>query len=75
MGRQRKRALYPIALSLDAAAEQVMCRRKTLSDAIDAGLLSFHSDPTSKRKIILVADLENYIRTHWPRAEIRRRIT
>lgn len=39
MGRQRKRALYPVALSLDAAAEQVMCRRKTLSDAVTAGSL------------------------------------
>jgi hypothetical protein len=75
MGRQRKRALFPIALSLDAAAEQVMCRRGTLAKAITAGLLPLHKDPTSKRKIILVEDLVSYIRTHWPSAEIRRRIT
>jgi hypothetical protein len=74
MGRMRKRALAPVCLSLDAAAEAVMCRRKTLSDAAAMGLLPLYQDPTSKRKRVLVEDLVSYIRDNWPRAEIRRRI-
>lgn len=75
MGRQRKRALMPVALSLDAAAEAVMCKRKTLSDAVAIGTLALFQDPTSRRQRVLVEDLVSHIRNHWPRAEIRRRIT
>jgi hypothetical protein len=74
MGRLRKRALAPVALSLDAAAEALMCRRKTLSDAAAVGLLPIYQDPTSPRKRVLVEDLVSYIRDHWPRAEIKRRL-
>jgi hypothetical protein len=73
MGRMRKRALAPIALSLDAAAEALMCRRKMLSDAVGLGLLPLYQDPTSPRQRVLVQDLVAYVET-WPRAEIRRRI-
>lgn len=75
MGRMRKSALAPVALSLDAAAQAVQCRRKTLSDAVAFGYLNLHQDPTSRRQRVLVEDLVSYIRDHWPRAEIRRRIT
>jgi hypothetical protein len=74
MGRMRKRALAPVALSLDAAADALMCKRKTLSDAVALGYLSLYQDPTSKRQRVLVEDLVSYIRDNWPRAEIRRRI-
>jgi hypothetical protein len=74
MGRMRKRALAPIALSLDAAAEALMCRRKTLSDAVAVGTLHLYQDPTSRRQRVLVEDLVSYIRDNWPRAEIKRRI-
>jgi|HubBroStandDraft_6_1064221.scaffolds.fasta_scaffold107040_1 hypothetical protein len=74
MGRMRKRALAPVALSLDAAADALMCKRKTLSDAVALGYLNLYQDPTSKRQRVLVEDLVLYIRDNWPRAEIRRRI-
>jgi hypothetical protein len=74
MGRMRKRALFPIALSLDAAAEAVMCKRKTLSDAVTMGMLNLYQDPTSRRQRVLVTELHDYIRNYWPRAEIKRRI-
>jgi hypothetical protein len=74
MGRLRKRALAPIALSLDAAAEALMCRRKTLSDAVAVGTLQLYQDPTSRRQRVLVEDLVSYIRDQWPRAEIKRRL-
>jgi hypothetical protein len=70
----RKGALAPVALSLDAAAEALMCRRKTLSDAAAVGLLPIYQDPTSARKRVLVEDLVLYIRDNWPRAEIKRGI-
>ena len=73
MGRPRKRVLAPIALSLDAAAESLMCKRKTLSDAVALGYLHLYQDPTSRRQRVLVRDLVAYVET-WPRAEIRRRI-
>jgi hypothetical protein len=75
MGRMRKRALFPIALSLDAAAEALQCRRKTLSDAVTAGLLPLYQDPTSPRQRVLCTELADYIRINWPRTEIKRRIT
>jgi hypothetical protein len=74
MGRMRKRALMPVCLSLDAAAEAVMCRRKTLSDAVALGYLNLYQDPTSKRQRVIVSELCDYIRDHWPRAEIKRRL-
>jgi hypothetical protein len=74
MGRKRKGTLAPIALSLDAASECLMCRRKTLTDAVAVGALKLYQDPTSRRQRVLVEDLVLYIRDHWPRAEIRRRI-
>jgi hypothetical protein len=74
MGRQRKRALFPIALSLDAAAEALQCRRKTLSNAVTMGLLSLYQDPTSPRQRVLCVELADYIRANWPRTEIKRRL-
>jgi hypothetical protein len=74
MGRPRKRVLAPIALSLDAAADAVMCRRKTLSDAVALGYLNLYQDPTSKRQRVIVSELCDYIRDHWPRVEIKRRL-
>jgi hypothetical protein len=74
MGRLRKRAIMPVGLSLDAACEALQCRRKTLADAAAIGLLPIYQDPTSPRKRVLVEDLVSYIRNHWPRAEIRRRL-
>jgi hypothetical protein len=74
MGRLRKRILAPVALSLDAAADAIMCKRKTLSDAVAVGTLKLFQDPTSRRQRVLVEDLVSYIRDQWPRAEIKRRI-
>jgi hypothetical protein len=74
MGRPRKRALFPVALSLDSAADALQCRRKTLADAIGAGLLTAYQDPTSRRQRVLVSDLIDYIRVHWPRAQRRKKL-
>jgi hypothetical protein len=61
-------------LSLDAAAEALDCRRKTLADAVDQGLLPLYADPTHPRRSrVLVVDLIEYIRGHWPRITTRRK--
>jgi hypothetical protein len=73
MPRQRKSVVWAQALSLDAAAEALDCRRKTLADAVDAGTLPLHRDPTSKRHRVLVVDLIQYVREHWPRTIMRRK--
>lgn len=73
MGRPRKSIVWAHALSLDAAAEALSCRRKTLADAVDAGLLPRYQDPTSRRSRVLVVDLIEYIREHWPRTTTRRK--
>jgi hypothetical protein len=65
MGRIRRKPLWPIALSLDSAADAMQCRRKTLADAIRIGTLRAYRDPTSKRIRITVRDLENYIAREW----------
>jgi len=70
MGRPRKSALFPIALSLTEACEQLKCRRKTLVDAIMAGQLNIYQDPTSRRQRVLVTELCEYVRNYWPRAVI-----
>src|SRR5579864_9501370 len=64
MGRQRKSVVWAQALSLDAAAESLSCRRKTLADAVDAGILPMFQDPTSRRQRVLVVDLIEYICEH-----------
>jgi excisionase family DNA binding protein len=68
MGRQRKRSLFPVFLSLDSAAEAMECRRKTLSDAVAAGKLEAYRDPTSKRVRVAVEDLVRYVKENWRRA-------
>jgi len=73
MGRPRKSTVWALAVSLDSAAEQLQCRRKTLADAVDAGLLPLYQDPTSRRSRVLVVDLIEYIREHWPRITTRRK--
>jgi hypothetical protein len=71
MGRPRKRALFPIALSLSAAADALQCRLTTLQQAVDLGHLAMHQDPTSRRQRVLASELCEYVRQYWPRATRR----
>jgi hypothetical protein len=65
MGRPRKNAFYVLALSLDAAALALDCRRKALADAVKLGKLPAYKDPTSNRVRVIASDLVDYVRTEW----------
>jgi excisionase family DNA binding protein len=71
MGRPRKRSIFPIALSVDAAAEALSLPRRRLVRAIEAGELIGHSEGPRKRVLITVQDLIAWIKS-WPRATKRR---
>ena len=67
----RKSVVWPQAMSLDMAALALDCRRKTLSDAVDMGLLPAYKTDTRIR--VLTVDLISYVRDHWPRTTTRRK--
>jgi excisionase family DNA binding protein len=71
MGRQRKRALFPIALSADAAAEALQVPRRAIADAIKSAELPAYAGP-GRRIRITVTDLVAWVQT-WPRATIKQR--
>ncbi len=69
MGRPRKRALFPVALSIDSAADALAIPRRVIADAIKAAELPAFAGP-GKRIRITVADLTAWVQT-WPRAQQR----
>jgi hypothetical protein len=62
VARKRLKNLWPIALSLDAAAVALQTRRKYLADCVNAGSLAAHIIDNQTR--ILVADLVEFVRWH-----------
>ena len=74
MGRQRLKRLFPIALSVDAAAESIQTPRRVLHEAIyETAMLRAYEGPNNSRRI-LVKDLIEWIEQTWPRAAIARKI-
>lgn len=73
MGRPRKRALFPIALSIDSAAEALSIPRRVVADAIyKTAELPAYAGP-GRRVRCRVSDLSAWVGT-WPRATIKRRL-
>lgn len=70
MGRPRKRALFPVALSIDSAADALAIPRRVIADAIKTADLEAFQGP-GKRIRIPVAPLVDWVR-RWPRATQRR---
>lgn len=62
MARKRLKKLWPIALSITAAAEALQTRRKYLADCVKAGSLAAHVIDNQTR--VLVADLTDFVRWH-----------
>lgn len=69
MGRSRKRALFPVALTLDAACECTGIRRKVLADAVYVTCV-LPAHVSGKTVLVLVVDLVEFIRS-LPRANKR----
>ena len=75
MGRPRLKRLFPIALSLSAAAEAIQVPRRVLAEAIYIdGTLPAFVGPTNSIRRVIASDLEDWIRETWPRATIKRQI-
>jgi hypothetical protein len=70
----RARPLFPIALSLESAAKAIKTPVRVLRQAIyQRGELPAYRGPNNSTRVI-VRDLENWIRTTWPRAIMARKI-
>jgi hypothetical protein len=66
MPRKRARRIFPVFLSVNEAQESLGVR--SLKAAIDAGELPAYESPTgSKRRRILVRDLEAWVMQKWRR--------
>jgi hypothetical protein len=67
MGRPRKTRLFPVALSIDAAADALSCPRSRISEAVYlSGELPAYQGPNHSVRI-LVKDLTAWIERTWPR--------
>jgi hypothetical protein len=73
MGRARKRLLFPVALSIDGAADALKIARRRIAEAIyETGELKAYQGPGRSVRV-LVADLTDWVRT-WPLTELRKRV-
>jgi hypothetical protein len=71
MSRARVKKLFPIALSINAAADALMCRPDEVRELIAvSGIPVFQQ---KMRRRVLVQDLVAAIRTHWPKVETKKR--
>jgi hypothetical protein len=71
MGRPRKTRLFPVALSIDAAADALSCPRSKISAAIYLdGTLPAYAGPNHSVRV-LVKDLVSWVET-WPRPTKRK---
>lgn len=69
--RARVKKLFPIALSINAAADALMVRPEEVRDLIAvSGIPVFQ---LNMRRRVLVADLVEAIRKHWPRVESKKK--
>ena len=68
MGRPRKQCLFPVALSVDAAADALPVPRRIIDEAISLGELEAFVAPSGRRVRVTVADLTAWICTSWKRA-------
>jgi hypothetical protein len=73
MGRPRKRRLFPVAVTIAEAVDVLGCRPRTIRSALQDGRLVARKTPDDNRKLILVCDLVDFVKT-WPLTEIRSRI-
>lgn len=73
MGRPRKTQLFPVAVSIDAAAAHLSLPRASIVEALARGELTAHSGP-GRRVRITVPELVRWVET-WPRYEIKRRVS
>ncbi len=71
MARARKSRLFPVALSLQAAAEAVQCPVRILKEAAYSGELDARALPGNRIRIT-VQSLVEWVRT-FPRATKHRR--
>jgi len=72
MGRPRKTRLFPVALSIDGAADALSCPRSKISEAVYLlGTLPAYSGPNCSVRI-LVKDLTAWVETTWPRPTKRK---
>ena len=71
----RARGLFPVALSIQAAATALKIPARVVSEAVYSTCeLEAHKAPSGGRVRILVRDLETWVRS-WPRATIKRKIS
>ncbi len=72
MGRPRKNRLFPLSLSIDAAADALSCPRRKISEAVYLlGTLPAYSGPNNSVRV-LVKDLVAWVETTWPKAKKRK---
>jgi hypothetical protein len=72
MGRARKTRLFPLSLSIDAAADALSCPRRAISEAVYlTGTLPAYGGPNRSVRI-LVKDIVAWVETSWPRATKRK---
>jgi hypothetical protein len=71
----RARPIFPVALPLQSCAKAIGVPARIISEAVyrDAALPAYRG-PSNNVTRILIADLERWIRTTWPRATIKRQI-
>lgn len=70
----RARRLFAVALSLESAAKAIKVPARVLREAVyQRAELAAYRGPNNSTRII-VRDLEEWIRTYWPRATIARQI-
>lgn len=70
----RVRPIFPVALSMEQCGKSLSVPTRIVRDAVERGELSAWRAPSGGRIRVLVRDLENHVRTHWPRAAIRRHL-
>lgn len=71
----RARSLFPVALSLEAAAKAIKVPTRIIREAVyTTGELPAYRGPSGGRVRVIVRDLEDWIRATWPRAVIARKI-
>lgn len=70
----RTRPIFPIAVSIEAAAKAMKVPARVIRDAVYvAAELPAYGGPGNRVRII-VRDLEQWVRETWPRATIARQL-
>lgn len=71
----RARSIFPVGLSLEACGKALGVPTRIIREAVFVhGTLPAWKAPSGNRVRVLVRDLEEHVRLHWPRATIARQI-